>query len=133
MHENHLRLVGDGDEPRNLPAIPAARTSSRTSLEGVVVDEPAPSAPARVVHAARVVARHEHTRTAGRHLGYIPLGAAVVAKRLWESRTTARYERWLRIAETSGDQESALEWEKRMADVPQGPAPAPRGHGPRAR
>ena len=37
--------------------------------------------------------QHQHTKTAGRHLAYIPLGAAVVVKRLWDSRTTTRYER----------------------------------------
>jgi len=96
------------------PGVPAPDTGV---LEGEVVGAgPRPSAPARVVQIARVVVQHEHTRRAGRHLGYIPLGAAVVAKRLWDSRTTARYERWMRRAETSGDQASALEWEKRLAD-----------------
>ena len=85
-------------------------------LEGEIVDDPAPSGPARVVHVVRVVAQHEHTRKAGRHLGYIPLGAAVVGKRLWDSRTTGRYERWMRMAETSGDLDKVLEVEKRLAD-----------------
>ena len=53
--------------------------------------------------------------TAGRHLGYIPLGAAVVTKRLWDSRTAGRYERWIRAAEASGNLEAALEWESRLA------------------
>ena len=95
--------------------LPAVRDDGEV-LEGVVVGEPPPSATARAVRVALVIARHEHTKRAGRHLGYIPLGALVVAKRLWDSRTTARYERWLRRAEAAGDQQSALEWEKRMAD-----------------
>jgi len=112
-------LPDDGQPPedgtaRNLPAVRGRGDVEPEILEGVIVEAP-PSGPARVIHAARAVARHERTRAAGRHLGYIPLGAAVVAKRLWDSRTTARYERWLRIAEAQGDQESALEWEKRMA------------------
>jgi hypothetical protein len=55
-------------------------------------------APAQVV---RVIAQHDHAKAAGRRLAYIPLGAAVVAKRLWDSRNTARYERWLRTAEAA--------------------------------
>ena len=106
----------DDAEPRNLPAVPGAAGLEPGILEGEIVDRPPPSAPARVVQVVRVIVQHEHAKRAGRHLGYIPLGAAVVVRRLWDSRTTARYERWLRIAETSGDQASALEWEKRMAD-----------------
>jgi S-DNA-T family DNA segregation ATPase FtsK/SpoIIIE len=69
-----------------------------------------------VVQAARVVVQHEHTKTAGRHLGYIPLGAIVVGKRLWDSRTTSRYERWIRMAEATGELATVLEVEKRAAD-----------------
>jgi S-DNA-T family DNA segregation ATPase FtsK/SpoIIIE len=86
-------------------------------LEGEIVDdELPPSGPARAVHVVRVVVQHEHAKRAGRHLGYIPLGAAVVGKRLWDSRTTGRYERWMRMAETSGDLEKVLEVEKRLSD-----------------
>jgi len=101
--------------PEELPAVPGAREAEEVILEGVVVDDPPLSGPARVVHAVRVVVQHEHARRAGRHLGYIPLGAAVVARRLWVSRTTARYERWLRMAEATGSHEAALEWEERLA------------------
>jgi len=83
-------------------------------LEGEIVDEP--TGPRRVIQAARVVVQHEHTKRAGRHLGYIPLGAAVVGKRLWDSRTTSRYERWMRMAEATGELEKVLEVEKRLAD-----------------
>lgn len=86
-------------------------------VEGVVVDEAAlvaASAPLRVVQVVRVVVQHEHTKTAGRHLAYIPIGASVVAKRLWDSRTTARYERFIRAAEATGNHEAALEWDDRM-------------------
>jgi DNA segregation ATPase FtsK/SpoIIIE, S-DNA-T family len=80
-------------------------------LEGQVV-EPRP-APLRVI---RVVARHDRTRAAGRHLGYVPLGAMVVTRRLWETRTTARYERWMRSAEASGDLDKVLALEERAAE-----------------
>ena len=111
----------EADDERNPPAVRAAHAIDQDAIdqdaiEGVVIDDRPPTGPARVIHVVRVVARHEHAKAAGRHLSYIPLGAAVVAKRLWDSRTTARYQRWLRIAETSGNHEAALEWEKRLAD-----------------
>ena len=97
-------------------AVPVVQAIEPDVVEGKIADDASPSAPARVVQVVRIVVQHEHAKRAGRHLGYVPLGAAVVAKRLWDSRTTARYERWLRRAEASGDQLSALEWEKRAAD-----------------
>jgi DNA segregation ATPase FtsK/SpoIIIE, S-DNA-T family len=103
-------------EPENLPAMPGAADLEPEIIEGEIVDGPPPSAPLRVVRVARVIVQHEHAKRAGRHLGFIPLGAAVVAKRLWVSRTTARYETWLRMAEATGNHEAALEWEKRLAD-----------------
>jgi hypothetical protein len=53
-------------------------------VEGVVVDERRRLEPSVVllpVQVVRVVVEHEHTKTAGRHVAYIPLGAAVVVKR----------------------------------------------------
>ena len=67
----------------------------------------------RPVQVIKVVAKHDHTKTAGRHLMYIPLGVLVAAKRLWDSRTTARYERFMRAAESTGNHEAALEWDDR--------------------
>lgn len=61
------------------------------------------------------VATHDHTRTAARHLAYVAVGTAVATRRLWESRTTARYERMMRSAEAAGDHAAALEWEARAA------------------
>ena len=81
-------------------------------LEGQVVEDPRRPVPLRVIS---VVAQNAPARTAGRHLTYIPLGAVVVTKRLWDSRTAGRYERWIRAAETSGNLEAALEWESRLA------------------
>ena len=83
------------------------------ALEGRVAGDPArPVLPLRVVS---VVAGHGPTRTAGRHLGYIPLGAMVVTKRLWDSRTAGRYERWIRAAEAAGDLDKVLALEERLA------------------
>jgi S-DNA-T family DNA segregation ATPase FtsK/SpoIIIE len=79
-------------------------------LEGRVVSRPAPL---RVIGAA---ARHGSVRAAGRHLMYVPAGAAVVAARLWDSRTAGRYERWMRAAEATGDLDKVLALEERLAD-----------------
>jgi DNA segregation ATPase FtsK/SpoIIIE, S-DNA-T family len=101
------------------PAVPAPDTGYEIEpdiIEGEIVDDPPPTGPARVVHAVSVVVQHEHAKRAGRHLGYVPLGAAVVTKRLWDSRTTSRYERMLRMAEASGDLAAVLEVEKRLAE-----------------
>lgn len=86
-------------------------------IEGEIVDEAAGPVPAvrQVVQVVRMVVQHEHTRNVACNIAYVGLGAKVVGKRLWEGRTAARYERWIRSAEQSGDPELALEWEKRLA------------------
>ena len=61
----------------------------------------------RPVQVIKVVVRHDHTKAAGRHLIYIPLGALVVAKRLWDSGSSSRYERMIRAAEATGNHEAA--------------------------
>lgn len=105
--------IPDGQPARNLPAVRGGREIEPDVIEGEIV--PPPGVPARAVQAVRVVVQHEHAKRAGRHLGYIPLGAAVVTKRLWDSRTTSRYERMLRMAEASGNVEQMLQVEDRLA------------------
>jgi S-DNA-T family DNA segregation ATPase FtsK/SpoIIIE len=102
----------DDDEPRNLPAVPEAGEI----IDGEIVDEVPETAagPLRVVQVVRVVIQHEHAKTTGRHLAYIPLGFMVMCRRLWDSRTTARYERFIRAAEAAGNHEAALEWDDQM-------------------
>jgi DNA segregation ATPase FtsK/SpoIIIE, S-DNA-T family len=97
------------DGGRYLPAL-----VDDDAIEGVIVDAP-PSGPARMVHAARAAAGHEHTRAAARNTAYVAVGAAVVFRRLWDSRTTARYERGFRAAESGGDHEAMLKWEHQRA------------------
>ena len=80
-------------------------------LEGQVIP-PAGPAPLRVIGTA---ARHPGVRAAGRHLMYVPAGAAVVTMRLWDSRTAGRYERWMRAAEAAGDLDKVLALEERLA------------------
>jgi S-DNA-T family DNA segregation ATPase FtsK/SpoIIIE len=109
-----------GEDPRNLPAVPAASGLEPEVIDGQAVDGPPPRPGAvvlrPVVQVVLVIIRHEYARTAGRHAAYIPLGAAVAARRIWESRTTARYERMIRAAEQAGDHQAALEWDARRAE-----------------
>ncbi|WP_433409057.1 FtsK/SpoIIIE domain-containing protein [Saccharomonospora azurea] len=55
------------------------------------------------------------TKSALRHALYVPAGAAVVARRVRDSRGTSRYERLLRAAEAQGDWDRLGEWEEREA------------------
>ncbi|MFJ1857595.1 ATP-binding protein [Streptomyces anulatus] len=67
--------------------------------------------------AVRRVATHDRTRSAARftvrHGMYVVGGGRIVARRAWEGRTAARYERMLRAAEAAGNLELATEWEER--------------------
>ncbi|MCZ4516832.1 cell division protein FtsK, partial [Streptomyces sp. ActVer] len=93
------------------------------------VPEPAstgtPEAPATEVHPRRRV-RIDHLRRAVvetrtnpayrwtvRHGSYIAGGTRVLTRRAWDARTTARHERFMRIAEASGNEEMVTKWEQR--------------------
>ncbi|MEU5092115.1 ATP-binding protein [Streptomyces sp. NPDC021356] len=86
----------------------------------VVPDQPTPPAVplwVRSGRAVRTALKHENTRTAARlvarHSLYVAGGARIVARRTWDGRTAARYERMLRAAEAAGNYEAAAEWEER--------------------
>ncbi len=86
----------------------------------VVPDPPAaPPVPlwVRSGRTVRAAVTHENTRTAARamarHSLYLAGGARIVARRTWDGRTAARYERMLRAAEAAGNHEAAAEWEER--------------------
>ncbi|MEV7500667.1 FtsK/SpoIIIE domain-containing protein [Streptomyces sp. NPDC093018] len=86
----------------------------------VVPDPPAaPPVPlwVRSGRTVRTALTHENTRTAARamarHSLYLAGGARIVARRTWDGRTAARYERMLRAAEAAGNHEAAAEWEER--------------------
>jgi S-DNA-T family DNA segregation ATPase FtsK/SpoIIIE len=91
--------------PENLPAV------ADEILEGEVVDQPRPI-PARVAQVVVVVVRHPAVRHTGRHAGYIPAGAYVTAKWLWEVRSGARFDRGMRAAQATGNHEAAMKWEE---------------------
>jgi len=80
-------------------------------LEGRVIDEPARTVPRQAARVITAAVRHDRARAAGRNAAYIGIGAAVITRRLWESRSTARYERSIRGAEAAGDHEAALAWD----------------------
>jgi S-DNA-T family DNA segregation ATPase FtsK/SpoIIIE len=70
----------------------------------------------RIDHLRRVlveVRTHDGYRALVRHGAYTLGGARILARRAWESRTTARHERMMRIAEASGNEELVRQWEQR--------------------
>ncbi|MCO8301875.1 FtsK/SpoIIIE domain-containing protein [Streptomyces sp. RKCA744] len=85
----------------------------------VVEAAPAPVVPlwVRSGRAVKAAVTHERTKAAARavvrHNMYLVGGVRIVARRTWDSRTTARYERMLRAAEAAGNYEVAAEWEER--------------------
>jgi S-DNA-T family DNA segregation ATPase FtsK/SpoIIIE len=70
-----------------------------------------------VYRAARTVATHDRTKTAGkavvRHACHPVAGAGVVFRRWRDAHGADRYERMMRAAEAAGDHEALLEWETR--------------------
>ncbi|MGQ4330655.1 FtsK/SpoIIIE domain-containing protein [Streptomyces hayashii] len=86
-----------------------------------VVPDPAPPAPTplwiRSGRAVKTAITHDRTKTAGRavarHSLYVAGGARIVARRTWDGKTAARYERFMRAAEAAGNMDAAMEWEER--------------------
>ncbi|MEU2430762.1 FtsK/SpoIIIE domain-containing protein [Streptomyces sp. NPDC007861] len=99
---------------------PPAEPSTVTTL--TVVPDPAPAKPVplwiRSGRAVKTAVTHEHTkasaRAMARHSLYTFNGGRIVARRTWDGRTGARYERMLRAAEAAGNYEVAQEWEERL-------------------
>ncbi|MGP4014012.1 ATP-binding protein [Streptomyces sp. 4N124] len=87
-----------------------------------VVPDPRPAPPVplwvRSGRAVKTAVTHESTKTAiravARHGLYTFNGGRIVARRTWDGRTGARYERMLRAAEAAGNYEVAEEWEERL-------------------
>ncbi|MGW2067191.1 ATP-binding protein [Streptomyces sp. NPDC001953] len=96
-------------------------TEPATVTTLTVVPDPAPAPPVplwvRSGRAIKTAATHEKTtttvRAVARHSLYVAGGARIVARRTWDGRTTARYERYMRAAEAAGNMEAAAEWEER--------------------
>ncbi|MFJ5088737.1 FtsK/SpoIIIE domain-containing protein [Streptomyces sp. NPDC088674] len=115
MTENVVSLHKTTSSPATEPA-PTVLT--------VVPDVPdaAPTRPVplwvRSGRAVRSGLTHESTRAtvraAARHGLYTLNGGRIVARRAWDGRTGARYERMIRAAEAAGNLEAAEEWEERL-------------------
>ncbi|MFI1481510.1 FtsK/SpoIIIE domain-containing protein [Streptomyces sp. NPDC020747] len=101
------------------PEMPA-QDASVTTLT-VVPDAPAaPLVPlwVRSGRAVKTAVTHDRAKTGARavarHSLYVWGGGRIVARRTWDGRTGARYERFLRAAEAAGNMELAGEWEERL-------------------
>ncbi|MFB7163152.1 FtsK/SpoIIIE domain-containing protein [Streptomyces sp. NPDC056242] len=99
---------------------PTTETATVTAL--TVVPDAAPAKPVplwvRSGRAVRSAVTHEATkataRAVARHGLYTVNGGRIVARRAWDGKTGARYERMLRAAEAAGNFEVAEEWEDRL-------------------
>ncbi|MFF4311706.1 FtsK/SpoIIIE domain-containing protein [Streptomyces sp. NPDC001507] len=101
------------------PTDPPTGANAPTVLTVVPDPAPAPRLPlwVRSGRAIRTAVTHETTKTgaraAARHALYVYGGTRIVARRTWEARTPARYERMMRAAEAAGNLDEAREWEER--------------------
>ncbi|MER7838457.1 cell division protein FtsK [Streptomyces sp. NPDC096040] len=84
---------------------PAAPETERAPRRRVRIDSLR-----RVVVEAR---EHDSYRVVVRHGSYLLGGARVLTRRAWDSRTTARHERFMRAAEAAGQEDVARDWEQR--------------------
>jgi len=100
---------------------PSAVAEAATTIVDTSKTEPAetPARPRRRVRIdslRRVVVETRQNpayRFTVRHGAYLWGGARILTRRAWDSRTTARHERMMRIAEASGNEEVARDWEQR--------------------
>ncbi|MFJ4619755.1 FtsK/SpoIIIE domain-containing protein [Streptomyces sp. NPDC088812] len=112
MSENVVHLHKPTDPP----------TDGMAPTVLTVVPDPSPAPPVplwvRSGRAVRTAVRHETTRATvravARHSLYTFNGGRIVARRTWDGRTGARYERMIRAAEAAGNLEAAQEWEERL-------------------
>ncbi|MGW7548944.1 FtsK/SpoIIIE domain-containing protein [Streptomyces sp. NPDC054770] len=102
------------------PTDPPTGANAPTVLTIVPDPAPAPRLPlwVRSGRAIKRAATDENTKTVvravARHSLYTFNGGRIVARRTWDGRTGARYERMIRAAEAAGNIEVAEEWEERL-------------------
>jgi S-DNA-T family DNA segregation ATPase FtsK/SpoIIIE len=95
------------------PAVPEGAEPAERVIEGRVIPRPPMAAvPLSVI---RIIATPDNARRVRRHGGYMATGAAVMYRHWRDNSTTARYQRWMRVAEATGNDEQAREWEARLA------------------
>ncbi|GAX52399.1 cell division protein FtsK [Streptomyces olivochromogenes] len=102
------------------PTDPPTDDAAPTMLTVVPDAPPAPPVPlwVRSGRAVKGAVTHETTkmtaRAVARHGLYTFNGGRIVARRTWDGKTGARYERMIRTAEAAGNLEAAEEWEERL-------------------
>jgi S-DNA-T family DNA segregation ATPase FtsK/SpoIIIE len=102
------------------PTDPPTDDAAPTVLTVVPDAPPAPPVPlwVRSGRAVKTAVTHETTKTTARavarHGLYTFNGGRIVARRTWDGKTGARYERMIRTAEAAGNLEAAEEWEERL-------------------
>ena len=102
------------DEP------PQADDEGTKQLRTPEPDEQLPETPAAdprrsPVAFVRDFAGHRHTKFAARQAAYPLVGVHHIARSTWESRTTAKHEHWIRVAQATGDHETAFKWAQEAA------------------
>ncbi|MEU4999407.1 ATP-binding protein [Streptomyces sp. NPDC021622] len=116
MSENVVHLHKNPDPP----TADTATVTTLTVVPPMPTTPPVPAVPlwVRSGRAIKTAVTHERTKEAGRlavrHSMYVVGGTRVMARRTWDGRTGARYERMLRAAEAAGNYEVAEEWEERL-------------------
>ncbi|MFF6966027.1 FtsK/SpoIIIE domain-containing protein [Streptomyces anthocyanicus] len=90
----------------------------KTPVDAPAEDQRAETRRARFCRIARAALQDERVRTGGRlavrHGAYVVGGTRVLARRTWDGRTAARYERMIRAAEAAGLMDEVKEWEQRV-------------------
>ncbi|MES9523131.1 zonular occludens toxin domain-containing protein [Streptomyces capoamus] len=97
--------------PETTPVAPAAEELRKEEM-------PAPRRRVRIDSLRRVVVETRTNpayRLTVRHGAYLWGGTRILARRAWDGRTAARYERMMRIAEAGGNEELVREWEQRIS------------------
>jgi S-DNA-T family DNA segregation ATPase FtsK/SpoIIIE len=112
MTDTTIQLHKDApqDAPQDAPDAPIPKASSTRP------EASRPKRRVRIDHLRRVVVETRSNPTYRftiRHGAYIVGGTRVLTRRTWDARTTARHERMMRIAEASGNEQIARDWEQR--------------------
>ncbi|WP_030351137.1 cell division protein FtsK [Streptomyces scopuliridis] len=116
MTDNVVHLFKTPPPAADTNTIPCPGPEAAVTAPAAVAGRPVPVWK-RSGRAVRTAVGHERTRAAGRlaarHSMYVVGGTRVVARRAWDGRTAARYERMMRAAEAAGQLDQAMEWEQR--------------------
>ncbi|MFE4697170.1 cell division protein FtsK [Streptomyces sp. NPDC056738] len=104
------------DTPPSTPAPAATEKPSAPSATVQPIAKDGPRHRVRIDHLRRVVVETRTNpayRFTVRHGAYLVGGTRILTRRAWDSRTTARHERFMRAAEAAGQEDVARDWEQR--------------------